>query len=575
MQSLERAVTATETKTVTAAAAAAAAVVEKEEGMLQTLISTGAQYLRQAAKEQFTNSSSSAPTEETVRATQQRKDALPTATQVVKDVVKATETNTVEQLIAETDSGKVLESTYLNKSQPLVATSTSDVVNVNVPSETTTTPTQKQPPLNILIFYPDDMRHDSIGIAGTQAVKTPFLDSLARKGMRFTHNCVTTSICWISRATLFTGQYVSRHQASKLFRPINPDKWNETWPSLLQSHGGYYTGHIGKWQYHDSGRVPSRYNVGKVYEGTHMHGTEHVTDLNEKDALEFLKQRPKDQPFALQIAFYAPKAVGSGEMQWTPKNSSSHLYTNMNFTYPPNMEESFARLPPFHSQNRFSEARKRWTQRFGTPQRFDASMKAYYRMISEVDECIQNVVAEVERQGLLNETMIIFTTDNGFFHSEHGLSGKWFPYQESIRVPLIIWDPRMPESVRGTTNDEFTLNIDLAETILGAANLSPPPSMQGRDIADLYLPGRNNNNTWRKEFYYEFPGQGSSRIIPAANAVVRKDFKLFRYPEHNLTQLFNLQEDPLEEFDLANDPKYAHVVEELQRRYTELMASVV
>jgi arylsulfatase A-like enzyme len=91
----------------------------------------------------------------------------------------------------------------------------------------------------------------------------------------------------------------------------------------------------------------------------------------------------------------------------------------------------------------------------------------------------------------------------------------------------------------------------------------------------LYLPGRNNNNTWRKEFYYEFPGQGSSRIIPAANAVVRKDFKLFRYPEHNLTQLFNLQEDPLEEFDLANDPKYAHVVEELQRRYTELMASVV
>ncbi|GKY97296.1 hypothetical protein MPSEU_000688000 [Mayamaea pseudoterrestris] len=424
--------------------------------------------------------------------------------------------------------------------------------------------------LNILILYPDDMRHDSLGVAGTQAVQTPFLDSLARKGMRFTHNCVTTSICWISRANLFTGQYVSRHGATKLRTPIDPTKWNDTWPAILKEHG-YHTGHIGKWQYWDSGLTSKRYSWAKIYEGSHYYGDMHVTDLNHQDALFFLREhRPKDKPFALQIAFYAPKAVGTGDMQWTPKNESAHLYSNLTFEYPSNMNESFARLPAFHWRG---EARNRWNQRFGTPAKYDASMKNYYRMITEVDECSRKVVAEIERQGLLNETMIIFTTDNGFYHAEHGLSGKWFPYQESIRVPLIIWDPRMPASVQGTTNDDFTLNIDLAETILGAAGLSPHPSMQGRDISDLYLP-QHNETPWRKEFYYEFPGLGAN-FIPTSNAVVRKDFKLFHYPEHNVWQLFNLEDDPLEEIDLINEPKYADLIVELKQRYEEMKASVV
>ena len=109
-------------------------------------------------------------------------------------------------------------------------------------------PQKPHKPLNILILYPDDMRHDSLGIAGTQVVQTPFLDSLARKGMRFTHNCVTTSICWISRANLFTGQYVSRHKARLLRTPLKPEQWNNTWPAILKRNG-YFTGHIGKWQY--------------------------------------------------------------------------------------------------------------------------------------------------------------------------------------------------------------------------------------------------------------------------------------------------------------------------------------
>ena len=430
------------------------------------------------------------------------------------------------------------------------------------------------PPLNVIVLYPDDMRHDSLSCAGTQAVQTPFLDRIASEGIRFTHNCVTTSICWISRATLFSGQYINRHKAQYLFRPISEEKWQYTYPALLRQHG-YYLGHIGKWQYRNTEFVRNvAFDYAFVYEGVHifkMKGQEiHVTDRNRIDAIDFLRTRPKDRKFALQVAFYAPKAVGQGDMQWTPMQKSMSLYNNLTLTYPPGMNESYYRLPSFFRENsdRF-EARKRWQQRFGTPQKFDASMKNYYRMITEVDEAVGAIYQELEAQGILNETMIIFTTDNGFFHSEHGLSGKWFPYQESIRVPLIIRDPRIPKEKIGTTNDDFTLNIDLASTILGAAGLESHPVMQGRDISDLYLQDPPIQPPWRDEFFYVFPSKGKA-ILPGATALVRKDFKLFRYPEWNIEQLFHLKEDPLEEYDLSRDPKYASILNEMRIRHDEL-----
>lgn len=148
-----------------------------------------------------------------------------------------------------------------------------------------------------------------------------------------------------------------------------------------------------------------------------------------------------------------------------------------------------------------------WNSVFSNPELFQNSMKNMYRMITGVDEACKNIVDELDRQGVLNETLIIFTTDNGALHGEHGLGGKWFPFAESIRVPLIVWDPRMPASKRGTVDESFTLNIDLAPTILGAAQIHKkvPLGMQGRNIADSYLPKYNhdaliyNSSPWRQE----------------------------------------------------------------------------
>jgi arylsulfatase len=432
--------------------------------------------------------------------------------------------------------------------------------------------------LNVMIFYPDDWRHDTIGAAGTQPVKTPFLDQLAREGIRFTQNAVTTSICWISRATMITGQYYSRHKSRFLRDPVFYNHWNESYVYKMQQNG-YYVGHLGKWQYRSYDWVQKQYNYSVLYEGYHWYNLNgemtHSTIRDEREAIKFLRERPKDVPFVLTTAFYAPKAVGEGAEQHFPRNESEHMYDNVTIPLPLDPEKAFLKLPYFLQENaRTLEARNRYIARFNfnVTGKFERFQKRYYRMVTEVDEAIKNVVAELEKQGILNETVIIFTTDNGLFHAEHGLAGKWFPHQESIRVPLIIRDPRMSPDRIGTLEDAFTLNIDLASTILGAAGLAPNPGMQGRDIADLYLKA-DAKATWRKEFFYEHPSLDV--IIPESSALVRKDFKYMKWPAYKYEQLFDLTNDPLEHNDIVNQTKYAKLLAEMRARHDELKKSVL
>lgn len=294
----------------------------------------------------------------------------------------------------------------------------------------------------------------------------------------------------------------------------------------------------------------------------------HITDHNRNSAIKFLRNRPQDTPFFLGVAFYAPKALGSGDQQYNPKPETLKRYMNKTVPQPP---DTFNNTPFFFRNKRF-EARNRYRQRFGTPELYQRMMKEYYSMITEVDSACEDIYKELERQGELDNTLIIFTTDNGYFHAEHGLAGKWFPYQESIRVPLIIRDPRMPESKRGETDDSFTLNIDLAETILGAANVKPPRGMQGRDIADLYL--RDGKKNWRSEFLYDFGGHIGKSFIPKSLALVQKEMKLMKFPQWKQVALFNLTNDPLEETDLSRDERYKVLLKSLLKKFDRLKRDV-
>lgn len=422
-------------------------------------------------------------------------------------------------------------------------------------------------PLNVLILYADDWRFDSLSCAGNAVVQTPNIDALARDGVRFTNNYVTTSICGVSRASLLTGQWMSRH-GNKAFDAFKTD-WSETYPGSLRSNG-YYVGHVGKW--HNGAFPKEKFDVGIAYAGTHWikradQSRIHVTQKNEEDAIRFLNQRPKDKPFCLTLAFFAAHAEDSAPEQYLPQPQSLSLYNDVVVPTPKTAtEEHFHRLPPFLANDK-NEGRNRWKWRFDTPDRYQLYMKNYYRLIHEVDTTCGRVVDELRKQNLLDNTLVIFTTDNGYFHGEHGLADKWYPYEESVRVPLIIRDPRMPMARRGTTQSAMTLNVDLAPTVLNATKQMVPKGMQGVDLAPLYL--RENVDAWREEFYYEHAIIRDKNFIPASEALIRTDWKYIYWPDFDVEQLFDLTNDPGEENDLVGNPDYQGKLTELRDRFRQ------
>jgi arylsulfatase A-like enzyme len=450
----------------------------------------------------------------------------------------------------------------------IVALSTFTALALAMPLASAATPSK---PLNIVVLYADDWRHDTLGAAGHPVVKTPHLDRLAKEGMRFTHNCVTTAICGVSRATLLTGQWMSRHGNPAFAMFTTP--WAETYPGLLRRNG-YHVGHIGKW--HNGTFPQDKFDFGRAYSGTHWireaDGTKiHVTQKNENDALEFLRTRPTDKPFVLTLAFFATHAEDQNPLQFLPQPASMELYKDTVIPVPKtSSDEDFKRLPPFIA-NEQNEGRVRYHWRFDTPEKYQTMMKNYYRLATEVDATCGRVLATLRQQGLLENTLVIFTADNGYFHAEHGLADKWYPYEESIRTPLIVRDPRMPAAQRGQTNDDLTLNVDLAPTFLAAAGIAPPARMQGRDLSSLYL--ASNAPAWRTEFFYEHATIKNIHFIPSSEALVRKEVKYLYWPDFQHEELFDLTADRAETHNLAAAPNQATTLASLRSRFAELKAA--
>jgi arylsulfatase A-like enzyme len=444
---------------------------------------------------------------------------------------------------------------------------------------------------NILLLYADDWTHHTLSsFHKTQPLntilKTPVLDALAQDGIRFTYNCVTTSVCWISRATLFTGQYMSRHNTTEpccwggMKKPKEkleeaPSDWNELSVYEILKRNGYHVGHAGKWGVYMPWPKTLDFNVED--DGWHWRkiGDKlwHITEKNEADALRFLVTRPRDKPFFLNVAFFATHAKDSDARQYMPQNESMSMYAEDTIPIPPTgTDEAWKKMPWFFSER--NEGRTRWRARFQNYTLHQSMMKNYYRMVSEVDAACGAILEELRRQDALDNTVIIFTTDNGNFHSEHGLADKWYPHQESIRTPLIIRDPRMKDELKGTTNDAFTLNIDLPPTILGAAGITPPEKYMGRDMSDLYLTSAYDR--WRQEFFYEHPVVSKASYIPSSEALVRKNYKYMYWPDYDFEQLFDLVKDPGEIDDIFNstDPEIRSVLNEMKRRFEELKVLV-
>jgi arylsulfatase A-like enzyme len=411
-------------------------------------------------------------------------------------------------------------------------------------------------PMNVVLLVMDDVRWDSIGAAGNRIVRTPNIDELAREGVRFEQARVTTSICMVSRATLLTGQYMSRHGVTQFGRALSPDAFGATFPALLR-RAGYWIGHVGKY---DVG--PARqddYDFVRAYHGTHwltVNGERvHVTEQNTRDALEFLRERPKDRPFALTVGFFAAHAQDDAKEQYLPQDWSARFYEGVTIPPPRHGDAKFMQaLPPFLS-NEANEGRTRFHWRFDTPASYQDYMIRYYRLITELDAAIGRMREELKKQGVSDRTLIVVIGDNGYFQADRGLADKWYPYEESIRIPLVMYDPRLPAQRRGRTLGQLVLNIDVAPTLLAAAGLRAPAGMQGLDLSPLYLSATPPD--WRDEFFYEHPTITRAERIPSSQGIIRRDWKYVFWPEYSYEQLFDLRRDPEEIRNLRDDPASA------------------
>jgi arylsulfatase A-like enzyme len=226
----------------------------------------------------------------------------------------------------------------------------------------------------------------------------------------------------------------------------------------------------------------------------------------------------------------------------------------------------FQRLPAFIQE---SEGRTRWEQRFATDQAFQANVKDYYRLITGIDAVVGDLVNQLKRLNLYEDTAIVFTSDNGFFLGEHGLAGKWLMYDESIRIPMIIKPARRDLSLVEFNIDRMALNIDLAPTILDIAGVAIPSTMQGKSLLPLM---RDQFVEWREDWFYEYRFDFGNRI-PTCEGVRTETLKYVEYTSAEHVEMYDLVNDPLETTNLAADPAYEPVLDDMSARLVRVSES--
>lgn len=419
---------------------------------------------------------------------------------------------------------------------------------------------------NILFLLADDLRWDGLGCTGNRLGKTPNLDALAARGVVFRNHFVTTSICCVSRASIFSGQYARRHKINDFVTPFMPEAFARTYPALLRK-AGYRTGFIGKFGVGEV--MPEKafdYWKGFPGQGHYFEKNDktHLTKRMGDQALEFLSAGGKE-PFCLSVSFKAPHVEDNARREFPPDPRDESLFSDVTFPVPETAQPKyFQALPEFVQK---SEGRTRWQRRFATPEMFQSTVRDYNRLVFGMDREIGRILAALRERGLAENTLVIFTSDNGFFLGERGMAGKWLMYEPSIRVPLIVCDPSAPSGSHGRSAEEMTLNVDFAPTLFDYAGVAVPASVQGRSLRPL---ARGEKAAWRGEWFYEH--HTLPKLIPPSEGVRTERWKYLRWVgvDPAVEELYDLQSDPQEEHDLASSPDHRATLGDLRGRWQRL-----
>ncbi|MBT4483000.1 MAG: sulfatase [Candidatus Latescibacteria bacterium] len=417
---------------------------------------------------------------------------------------------------------------------------------------------------NIIFILSDDQRWDTLGCAGNPIIETPELDRLAEEGVRYSNAFVSSPACAPNRACLFTGLYERSHSYTFGSPPLKKAYSDISYPMRLKQ-AGYKTGYVGKsnvkfepgviGEMFDSFVPLGRKPYIREENGEKRHLTEIMTDRS----IEFIDSCTGDRPFCLSLSFHAPHAEDDDPAQFIWPQACDGMYDNVTIPLPENAH-LYNTMPGFMKT---SFNRMRWWQRFCTPEKYQQMVKGYYRMISGIDREIGRLRKKLEESGMASNTVIIFMGDNGFFLGERGFGGKFMLYEQSLRVPLIVYDPRK-DSTAGTVLDSMALNVDVAPTILSLAGIEPPGMMQGMN---LELLAEENRHKARMGFLCEFLSTEFPSII-RSEGYRTEDLKYIRWidSKNTIEELYDLAKDPLEENNLKNNASYASRLEGIRKR---------
>ena len=431
---------------------------------------------------------------------------------------------------------------------------------------------------NIIFFFADDQRHDTLGCAGHPILETPTIDKLAEEGVRFTNMFVTRSTCWASRTTILTGLTARSSVKGDGSDQIKPEALTELFPNLLRD-AGYRTGFYGKWHakmpkgfkpeehFDEYERIFRRPYFKTMPDGSKRHETELIADRG----IEFLKsQKENDQPFCLNLWFNAGHAEdndrvpGTGHFPW-PK-AMDGKYEDIEIPRPRLSDPAIWEAHPEFLKT--SNHRERYHWRWDTPDKYQINMRAYFRMLSGIDHAISRVLSILEEEGLADNTIVVYSADNGFYMGDRGFAGKWSHHEQSQRVPLIIYDPRQPKERRGRLLDTMALNLDLPSTFLDWAGVAIPTSYQGASLKPA-LQGETSTGDWRKDFYCE---HFNPRYSMSWEGVRGERFKYARYtdqdPEYEF--LHDLENDPDELVNLVENSEFESILKRLRKRTQDL-----
>lgn len=431
---------------------------------------------------------------------------------------------------------------------------------------------QESPTPNIIFLLADDLREDTLGCSGNKLIRTPNIDQLANDGVRFTQAFATTAICAMSRVSIMTGQYLRRHKINDFNTNLSPQALAQTYPSLLKK-AGYQIGFVGK--YGIGTKAPKKlfdywtgFNGQGEYQTTDRAGNPiHLTRLICQQAITGIEKfQLSSKPFCLSISFKAPHAQDLAPEEFIYDNNFEGYYEKITIPHSNTHASSFfEKFPPFFKEN--NEGRLRWQKRFATEDLFQKSVKGYYRLITGIDYAVGEIRSSLTKLGIAQNTVIIFTSDHGFYLGEHGLAGKWYGHQESIKIPLIIYEPRQKERLSKNIRSEIALTIDIAPTILELAGQQPTTQMQGKSLIPLLT---QQNIPWRSDFFYEH--RFKHPRIHASEGVVSRRYKYLRYIDAKplFEELYDLRVDPDETENLAISPEYQQILKSLRKRWQKL-----